>query len=170
MCYVRRYPRWIEHERIHAMESARPKPVKSYIAFVLALSFPPAAMPLPTPTQNLASNGLIPHARVSICIDNQRKAAKISSVVSMGDVFVILSLLYFGPGPTLVMYWIDMAVPHLSDVFAITARVFVARSFTPVPFQLSCCALCVFAMENRGNVTTILPSGRNFTPCSRLPR
>jgi len=67
----------------------------------------------------------------------------------MGDVFVILSLLYFGPGPALLMYWIDMAVAHLSDVFrahgsGIRGKILLHRFF----FNLSCCALCVFAMEN----------------------
>jgi hypothetical protein len=84
----------------------------------------------------------------------------------MGDVFVILSLLYFGPGPTLVMYWIDMAVAHLSDVFrkhrtGVRGKILLHRFF----FNLSCCALCVFAMENaRAFAVRILGTADSLLP------
>jgi diguanylate cyclase (GGDEF)-like protein/putative nucleotidyltransferase with HDIG domain len=66
----------------------------------------------------------------------------------MGDVFIILSLLYFGPAPTLLMYWVDIAVAHLSDVIRkhgleIRGKILFHRFF----FNVSCCSLSVFVME-----------------------
>jgi diguanylate cyclase (GGDEF)-like protein/putative nucleotidyltransferase with HDIG domain len=77
----------------------------------------------------------------------------------MGDIFVILSLLYFGAGPTLVMYWIDIAVAHFSDSFRkhgldLRGRVSLHRYV----FNLSCCSLCVLAMDlSRQAVASFLP-------------
>jgi diguanylate cyclase (GGDEF)-like protein/putative nucleotidyltransferase with HDIG domain len=67
----------------------------------------------------------------------------------MGDVFVILSLLYFGPGPALITYWVDMSVAHFTDLF----RIHGLRRLRPnirvhrFLFNLNCCALSVFAMQ-----------------------
>jgi len=40
---------------------------------------------------------------------------KISSVISMGDVFIILALTQFGPGCALVTYWLDIITGQISD-------------------------------------------------------
>jgi len=66
----------------------------------------------------------------------------------MGDVFVILSLLQFGPGPALVTYWIDIAAAHLTDVFRkhgmrLKGRILWHRFL----FNFSCCTLSVLAMN-----------------------
>ena len=66
----------------------------------------------------------------------------------MGDVFVILSLLNFGPGPTLVMYWIHISVAHIADTIRkhgidIRGKFIFHRFF----FNVSCCALSVYAMQ-----------------------
>ena len=42
---------------------------------------------------------------------------KLSAVISMGDVFIILVLLQFGPGPALVTYWVDIVAAHIADHF-----------------------------------------------------
>jgi diguanylate cyclase (GGDEF)-like protein/putative nucleotidyltransferase with HDIG domain len=80
----------------------------------------------------------------------------------MGDVFVILSLLYFGPGPTLITYWVDIAVGHISDVVrkhgtSLRGKIIFHRFL----FNLSCCAMSVFAMEASRSVVVGLfgPSG-----------
>src|SRR5215831_15849253 len=72
---------------------------------------------------------------------------KISLVISMGDVFVILCLLQFGPGPALITYWIDIATAHVADVFRkygvrLKGRILWHRFL----FNLGCCALSVNAM------------------------
>src|SRR5262245_21916689 len=73
---------------------------------------------------------------------------RISSVISMGDVFVVLSLLHFGPGPAIVNYWIIVTAATFTDVLRrhgkqIKGKIFLHRSF----FNLSWCALCVLAMD-----------------------
>jgi diguanylate cyclase (GGDEF)-like protein/putative nucleotidyltransferase with HDIG domain len=65
----------------------------------------------------------------------------------MGDVFVILSLLYFGPAAALLTYWVDNVVAHFSDIIrkhGIQAlrRIPLDRFF----FNMSCCSLSVAAM------------------------
>jgi diguanylate cyclase (GGDEF)-like protein/putative nucleotidyltransferase with HDIG domain len=72
---------------------------------------------------------------------------KISSVISMGDVFTILVLMQFGPGPALVTYWIDILVAHVTDV----TRRFGVRKFSRIMlyrfvFNLSCCAISIWSM------------------------
>src|SRR6185295_6523645 len=42
---------------------------------------------------------------------------KISAVISMGDVFIILILMQFGPGSALVTYWTDIVVANSADLF-----------------------------------------------------
>jgi len=39
-----------------------------------------------------------------------------SAVVSMGDVFTILVLMNFGPGPALITYWSDIVAAHITNV------------------------------------------------------
>ncbi len=65
----------------------------------------------------------------------------------MGDVFTILVLMQFGPGPALITYWIAIVAAHLTDV----TRRFGLKGLSKVmlyrfAFNLSCCAISVFAM------------------------
>ena len=89
---------------------------------------------------------------------------KISSVVSMGDVFVILSLIYFGAGPALLMYWVDIVVAHFSDVvrkhgFNVRGKILLDRFF----FNLGCCALSIASIE------LSLRAATNLTNLAPLP-
>ena len=77
-----------------------------------------------------------------------------SAVVSMGDVFTILALLQFGPGPALVMYWSHIIIQHAIDQMKRRGW----RSFIRVStlyrhffyfkhlFNLATCALSISAM------------------------
>src|SRR4030095_6081867 len=94
----------------------QPKACRLYIAFVIALSIPAALYSLSRPAEFGLKWAILTCISVFVSTINVR-LPEISSVVSMGDVFVLLSLLSFQPAPTVVMYWIDMAVAHLSDVF-----------------------------------------------------
>src|SRR5207237_3768848 len=42
---------------------------------------------------------------------------KLPAVISMGDVFIILILMQFGPGPALATYWIDIVAAHTANLF-----------------------------------------------------
>ena len=71
----------------------------------------------------------------------------LSAMISMGDVFTILILTQFGPGPALLTYWAGVIVAHLVDLFrkygfALTRKVRPDRW----AFNLSCCALSTWTM------------------------
>jgi|GEM_PF-875676 len=74
---------------------------------------------------------------------------KISSVISIGDVFVMLGLLHFGPGPALLTYWADITTATLSNAFRFRrndkslGRVRVHRFV----LNLGCCALVLTVMD-----------------------
>jgi len=66
----------------------------------------------------------------------------------MGDVFTILVLTHFGPGPALTTYWLDIIAAHLADVtrrFGLTglSRILLYR----FAFNLACCAISVWMMH-----------------------
>jgi len=120
---------------------------RTYLFVIYALSLPAAAYCL-TRIGIYGSEWLaLAFVSAFVATINVR-LPKISSLISMGDVFVILSLLYFGAGPTLVMYWINISVAHLVDILR-THGVDIRGKivFYRVLFNLSCCALSVYAME-----------------------
>ena len=125
----------------------QPRNCRAYLVGVFLLSLPAAIYSFTQPALFGPEWAVLTFASVFVATINVR-LPKISSVISMGDVFVILSLLYFGPGPALVTYWVDIAVAHLSDVFRkhgidIRGKILLHRFF----FNLSCCALSVSAMQ-----------------------
>src|SRR5688572_12207994 len=79
---------------------------RSYLAVVYCVSGPVAVYCLSQPGQFGPDWGLLTIASIFVATITVR-LPKISAVISMGDVFIILSLLHFGPGPALVTYWVD---------------------------------------------------------------
>jgi len=87
---------------------------------------------------------------------------KLSAVISMGDVFIILVLMQFGPGPTLITYWVDIIVAHSADLFrkygfALKGKI----RFHRYLFNLACCALSTWTMyvvyDYTGRLTNSYP-------------
>ncbi|MBI4446112.1 MAG: diguanylate cyclase, partial [Acidobacteria bacterium] len=83
----------------------------------------------------------------------------------MGDVFTILALTQFGPGPALFMYWLDMIAGHLTDV----VRHYGFQGITQIKahkvfFNLACCSLSVFLMNlaYRAAIASNLQHPANF--------
>src|SRR5438105_1029116 len=71
----------------------------------------------------------------------------ISSVISMGDVFTILALTQFGPGPALAMYWVDMIAAHFADVIRHHGLNGIRKiKAHKIFFNLACCSLSVGGM------------------------
>jgi diguanylate cyclase (GGDEF)-like protein/putative nucleotidyltransferase with HDIG domain len=65
----------------------------------------------------------------------------------MGDVFIILILMQFGPGPALITYWLDIVIAHSADLvrkygFGFMEKIRLHRWC----FNLSCCALSTWTM------------------------
>jgi diguanylate cyclase (GGDEF)-like protein/putative nucleotidyltransferase with HDIG domain len=66
----------------------------------------------------------------------------------MGDVFTILALTRFGPGPALIMYSLDMLVGHLANVLTNHGLAGVRRIQTQkIFFNIACCPVSIAAME-----------------------
>jgi diguanylate cyclase (GGDEF)-like protein/putative nucleotidyltransferase with HDIG domain len=129
--------RWNQQERTF----------KAYLAIIFGLSLPAAVYSLTRESSFGIEWACLAIVSVFAATINVR-LPKISSVISMGDVFVILSLFYFGPGPTLVMYWLDIAVATFSDTVRqygtnVRGKIVYHRFL----FNLSCCALSVYAMH-----------------------
>ncbi|PYS16341.1 MAG: hypothetical protein DMG15_02515 [Acidobacteria bacterium] len=71
----------------------------------------------------------------------------LSAVISMGDVFIILILIRFGPGSALVAYWLNILAAHTSEIFRrygrdLTGKILIHRWV----FNLACCAFSTWAM------------------------
>src|SRR5215471_13670417 len=72
---------------------------------------------------------------------------KLSVVISMGDVFIILILMQFGPGPALVTYWTDIAVAHGADLFRRHGRNFAKKVlWYKWLFNFACCSISTWLM------------------------
>ena len=136
---------------------------KAYLAVIFILSLP-ATVSIFSQTGRFSPEWIsLVLVSVFVATINVR-LPKISSVISMGDVFVILSLLYFGPGPTLVMYWLNIAVATFSDTIRnfgihVRGKVIFHRFF----FNLSCCALSVYAMHTFREIPQFFTS-ENLVP------
>src|SRR5438094_10136011 len=71
----------------------------------------------------------------------------LSAVISMGDVFIILILIRFGPGSALVAYWFNILAAHTSELFRSHVRNFLAKILIHrCVFNLACCTASTWAM------------------------
>src|SRR5262245_59158449 len=72
---------------------------------------------------------------------------RISSVVSMGDVFTILALIQFGPAPALITYWLAIVASTVADAIRrLGVRGLAKVMLYRVLFNLSCCAISIWVM------------------------
>src|SRR5438874_9721706 len=137
---------------------------KRYLLAVYTLAVPLAALCLAGPNSYPAAWVLLTLISLFVATLNVRLPT-ISSVISMGDVFTILALMQFGPGPALVMYWLDMIAGHLSNVVR-QAGIGGIRKIKAhkIFFNLSCCALSVWAMNAvyHAAITSSLPYPSNI--------
>ena len=71
-----------------------------------------------------------------------------SIVISMGDVFTLVVLINFGPGPALVTYWSNVIATSLArHIKSHGFRSFRRLSLHRFLFNLSCCAASIYAMQ-----------------------
>jgi diguanylate cyclase (GGDEF)-like protein/putative nucleotidyltransferase with HDIG domain len=83
----------------------------------------------------------------------------------MGDVFTILALTQFGPGPALILYCLGMIVGHFAHIIRRDGIHGVARiKAHKVLFNLACCGLSVWLMNlvYRAAIASTLPSPQNL--------
>src|SRR5438128_11654593 len=71
----------------------------------------------------------------------------LSAVISMGDVFIILILIRFGPGSALVAYWLNILAAHTAEIFRRHGRNFLGKILIHRwVFNLACCTVSTWAM------------------------
>ena len=71
-----------------------------------------------------------------------------SIVISMGDVFTLVVLINFGPGPALITYWANVIATSLTrHVKSHGFHNFGRMSLHRFLFNLSCCAASIYAMQ-----------------------
>src|SRR5262245_26933824 len=87
---------------------------RSYLGVVYVLSVPFTYLFCTAPNSYSALWFVLSLASVFVSTVNVR-LPRISSVVSMGDVFTILALTLFGPGPGLITYWLAIIASTIAD-------------------------------------------------------
>src|SRR3954469_777974 len=71
-----------------------------------------------------------------------------SIVISMGDVFTLVVLINFGPGPALITYWANVVATSLArHIKRHGFRSFDTLRIHRLLFNLSCCAASIYAMQ-----------------------
>src|SRR5947208_5940136 len=71
----------------------------------------------------------------------------LSAVISMGDVFIILILIRFGPGSALVAYWLNILAAHTAEIFRRHGRNFLGKILIHRwVFNLACCTVSTWTM------------------------
>lgn len=119
---------------------------KQYIFAVYMLSIPIAVACFAS-TNRYPSQWVLLTAISVFAATVHVRLPRVSSVISMGDVFTILALTQFGPGPALVMYWLDMATGNVANV----VRNHGVRGFSKLQphkflFNVACCSVSVGGM------------------------
>src|SRR5215475_11100964 len=119
---------------------------KRYLLAVYILAVPTALWCFALPGQYHSQWLLLTVISLFVSTINIR-LPRISSVISMGDVFTILALTQFGPGPALIMYSLDMVVGHLANVLRNHGLDGVRRiQVQKIVFNLACCPLSIATM------------------------
>jgi putative nucleotidyltransferase with HDIG domain len=74
-------------------------------------------------------------------------------VISMGDVFTLVTLVHFGAAPALVTYWIDILAAHTVDQARRHGVTFIHKaSLYKFLFNLASCSLSVLAMSTAADL------------------
>jgi diguanylate cyclase (GGDEF)-like protein/putative nucleotidyltransferase with HDIG domain len=86
-----------------------------------------------------------------------------SILVSMGDVFTVLSFLHFGPGPALITYWANAVSSAFTRYFKTYGRSFL-KNVSPyrLAFNLACCSFSIYVMGLTFDVTARLLLDRPY--------
>jgi len=137
---------------------------KQYLVAIYTLAIPVTILCFGTQNSYPAAWFLLTGISLFVATVNVRLPT-ISSVISMGDVFTILALTQFGPGPALIMYWMDMVAAHLTDVIRHHGLGGIHKiKAHKIFFNLGSCSLSIGAMTvlYRFALNSDLPYPGNF--------
>ena len=125
-----------------------PGKCKTYLVIVYLLAIPIAVLCFKGKGEYNSIWLLLTLASLFVATVGLRLPQVPSVVISMGDVFTIVALIYFGPGPALVTYWVNNLATAVTERirkrgFRYIRTIAVHR----VIFNLACCTLSIFAMN-----------------------
>src|SRR6267142_1617792 len=125
-----------------------PGKCKTYLVIVYLLAIPIAVLCFKGKGEYNSIWLLLTLASLFVATVGLRLPQVPSVVVSMGDVFTIVALMYFGTGPALVTYWVNILATAVTEKirkrgFRYLNTIVVYR----VVFNLACCTLSIFAMN-----------------------
>jgi diguanylate cyclase (GGDEF)-like protein/putative nucleotidyltransferase with HDIG domain len=100
-------------------------------------------------TQSNFSRQWLLFSLISVCVATINiRLPKLSVVISMGDVFIILILMRFGPGAALITYCLDIIVSQTANILRKRRRGEQAKAFLHRwAFNFACCVLSIYAMQ-----------------------
>ena len=126
-----------------------PLPARLYLGGICVLAIPLAiASFLGKPAIYLLPWGLLTLASFSVAFVNLSLPQIPSIIISMGDVFTLIVLVNFGPGPALLTYWANVIGTSIArhvkrDGIRFLRKLILHRLL----FNLSCCTVSIFAMH-----------------------
>ena len=124
----------------------QPRICRLYVIFVCLGSLPFAALCLSAQNDFSLRWVLLGITSIFLATVNIR-LPKLSTVISMGDVFIVIILMEFGPGPALLTYWADIIAAHTADLFR-RHGLRLAKKTAPYRwcFNIACCAISTWSM------------------------
>src|SRR5581483_10390332 len=125
-----------------------PLACKTYLVLVYCLAIPVAFLCFADSGSYLWSWFLLTVASVFVAAIHLNLPQLPAVVISMGDVFTILALIEFGPGPALITYWANVVATALARRIGQNGwRSLKNFVWHRLLFNASCCALSIFAMQ-----------------------
>src|SRR6185503_4306299 len=125
-----------------------PAPCKAYLVVVYVLAVPFAFVSFRRTGEYTGTWLLFTLASFFVATINLHLPQVPSIVISMGDVFTILALMQFGPGPALLTYWANVLATALTGHIRRRGLQFLPNVIIHrLAFNLSCCAISIWAMD-----------------------
>ena len=123
--------------------------LKTYLLGIYIVSIPLAVLSLTARRNSYTSQwALLTIAVLFVATVGVRLPKTDAAVISMGDVFTILALVQFGPGPALVTYWIQMLSGLLTaGIRQYGLQVIRTTDVKKLGFNLAQCAISTWMMH-----------------------
>ena len=120
---------------------------KLYLGGICLLAIPVAVASFTEPGSYLLPWELLTLASFAVAFINLSLPQIPSIIISMGDVFTLIVLVNYGPGPALLTYWANVFGTSIARHFKRDGiRFLKGLSIHRLLFNLACCAISIFAM------------------------
>jgi hypothetical protein len=131
-----------------------PTRCKAYLATIYALGIPFAYLCFKEEHNFTVTWFLFTVASFFVASINLHLPQTPSVLISMGDVFTVLALVHFGPGPALATYWANVLATAVTGNFRRHGLQFLRKiAVHRLLFNLSGCALSIWVMSKAYTLT-----------------